>query len=246
MKEGYSVKKIIGILLVCSILLFSACSTDKQSEATDATSKQETKVSSSEDSKKKEATEAKKKAEEAEKKRQEEISKKVVEADTAMKTAEANPTDETIATAKTAINAIPGGNNELAKRLETATADLNVMKQQQAQVAVEQTQQQTYQQQEDPQVQESTANENGTTTNTDQQAEWQAELARRKEIARQDEANAQAEFQKKIEEATANAPQPTIETDENGRTYIFENHDAYKDEPYYTEDWKNNPSPYQD
>lgn len=247
MKEGYTLKRIVGILLVCSILVFSSCSTDKQSEATDATSKQETKVSSSEDSKKKEAVEAKKKAEEAEKKRQEEISKKVVEADKAMKTAEANPTDETIAAAKTAIDSIPGGNTELSKRLEITTANLEAIKQQQAQIAAEQTQQQTYQQQqEDPQVQQSSANENDTTANTDQQAEWQAELARRKEIVRQDEANAQAEFQKKIEEAAANAPQPTIETDENGRTYIFENHDAYKDEPYYTEDWKNNPSPYQD
>lgn len=58
-----------------------------------------------------------------------------------MKNAEANPTDETLATAKTAIEAIPGGNNELAKRLEKATANLEAIKQQAAQ-----TQQQLAQQ----------------------------------------------------------------------------------------------------
>lgn len=128
-------------MLVCSTLLFSACSNDKKAESTDATSKQETKTSSTDDLKKKEATKAKKQAEEAEKKKQEEISKKVLEADTAMKNAEANPTDETLATAKTAIEAIPGGNNELAKRLEKATANLEAIKQQAAQ-----TQQQLAQQ----------------------------------------------------------------------------------------------------
>lgn len=203
-------KKIVGILLVCSTLLFSACSSDKKAEPTDATSKQETKASSTEDSKEKAAAEAKKKAEEAEKKKQEEIAKKVTEADTAMKAAEANLTDETLSAAKSAIEAIPGGNNELAKRLETATANLTAIKQQaatqEAQQAAEQVQQVQQQapatQVEQPQV----------------------------------SADQQAEIDK----------QPTIETDENGRTYIFENHNAYKDEPYYTEDWMNNPSPYQD
>lgn len=134
-------KKIVGVLLVCSALLFSACSSDKKVESTDTTSKQETKISSTDDLKKKEATKAKKQAEEAEKKKQEEISKKVLEADTAMKNAEANPTDETIATAKTAIEAISGGNADLQRRLETATANLEAIKQQAAQA-----QQQTAQQ----------------------------------------------------------------------------------------------------
>ena len=134
-------KKIVGVLLVCSTLLFSACSADKKEAATDSTSsKQETVNSSSKEKAAKEAAE-KKKSEEAEKKKQEEISKKVLEADTAMKNAEANPTDETLATAKTAIEAIPGGNNELAKRLEKATANLEAIKQQAAQ-----TQQQLAQQ----------------------------------------------------------------------------------------------------
>lgn len=135
-------KKISVALLVCSTLLFSACSNEKKAESVDSTSKQETKVSSTEDSKKK-AAEAKKKAEEAEKKKQEEIAKKVVEADTAMKAAEANPTDETIAAAKTAIEAIPGGNTDLQKRLETTTANLEAIKQQQtaqAQQAVQEQQ----------------------------------------------------------------------------------------------------------
>lgn len=217
---------MVGFLLISSTLLFSACSNDKEA-ATDSTStKQETVNSSS----KEKAAAEKKKAEEAEKKKQEEISKKVIEADTAMKAAESNPTDETIATAKSAIEAIPGGNSDLSKRLETATANLNTIKQQSVSTQVQQQTEQTP----------------TNSSNTMSDAEWQAELARRKEIARQDEINAQAEFQKRIEEAAANAPKPTIETDENGRTYIFENHDAYKNEPYYTEDWKNNPSPYQD
>ncbi|MDT2597062.1 hypothetical protein [Enterococcus dongliensis] len=221
-------KKIVGFLLVSATLLFSACSNDKKAESTDASSKQETKVSSTNDSKKEKEAEAKKKAEEAEKKKQEEISKKVIEADTAMKSAEANPTDETIAAAKTAIESIPGGNNELLKRLETTTANLEAIKQQAAvqAAAMEQAQQ----------TQDSVGMSD---------SEWKAELARRNEIARQDEINAQAEFEKQVAEAAANAPKPTIETDENGRTHIFENHDAYKNEPYYTEDWKNNPSPYQ-
>lgn len=134
-------KKIVGFLLVCSTLLFSACSNDKKAESTDASSKQETKVSSTNDSKKEKEAETKKQAEEAEKKKQEEISKKVLEADTAMKNAEANPTDETLATAKTAIEGIPGGNVDLQRRLETATANLEAIKQQAAQ-----TQQQIAQQ----------------------------------------------------------------------------------------------------
>lgn len=205
-------KKIVGILLVCSALLFSACSSDKEVESTDATSKQETKTSSTDDLKKKEATKAKKQAEEAEKKKQEEISKKVLEADTAMKSAEANPNDDTIANAKSAIEAIPGGNIDLSKRLKTAMANLEVIKQQaatQAQLFAEQTQQVQQEPQQAPIPQPE-----------------QPQVA----------ANQQAESDR----------QPTIETDENGRTYIFENHNAYKDEPYYTEDWMNNPSPYQD
>ena len=127
-------KKIVGILLVSSILLFSACSSDKKTETTDSTSEQETTLSSTKDSQKKEADRIKKQAEEAEKKKQEKISKKVLEADTAMKAAEANPTDETIAVAKTAIEAIPGGNPELQKRLDIATSNLAASKQQTEQV----------------------------------------------------------------------------------------------------------------
>ncbi|MGP5428259.1 hypothetical protein ACTXNW_02245 [Enterococcus malodoratus] len=146
-------KKLSVVLLVCSTLLFSACSRDKNAESTDSTSKQEIKSSSTNDSKKKEAVEAKKRAEEAEKKKQEEISKKVTEADTAMKAAEANLNDETIFNAKTAIEAIPGGNNELQKRLETATANLNAIKQQAAQPQQQTSVQAQQQAQADTQVQ---------------------------------------------------------------------------------------------
>lgn len=142
-------KRISVALLVCSALLFSACSNEKKAESVDSTSKQETKVSSTEDSKEKIA-EAKKQSEEAEKKKQEEIANKVAEADTAMKAAEANLTDETIAAAKSAIEAIPNGNTDLQKRLETATANLEAIKQQanqaQQQQVAEQAQQAQQQQ----------------------------------------------------------------------------------------------------
>lgn len=138
-KEGEILKKIVGVLLVSSILLFSACSSDNKTETTDSTSKRETALSSTKDSQKKEADRIKKQAEEAEKKKQEEIAKKVFEADTAMKNAEANPTDETLAAAKKAIEAIPGGNADLSTRLEAATANLEAIKQQAAAQAQQQS-----------------------------------------------------------------------------------------------------------
>lgn len=209
-------KKFVVFLLISFTLLFSACSSDKKEASTDSTfAKQEAVNSSSKEKETKELAE-KKKVKAAEKKKQEEISKKVIEADTAMKSAEANPNDETIASAKSAIDAIPDGNADLSKRLEVVTANLEAIKKQSIQAQQQQTQQ-------------APSDSSGTMSD----AEWQAELARRKEIARQDEINAQAEFEKQIAEAAANAPKPTIETDENGRTYIFENHDAYKNEPYY-------------
>lgn len=125
-------------LMVCSILLLSACSSDKKADTTDSTSQQKIETRKTEDSKKKKV------AEEAEKKKQEEIAKKVSEADTAMKVAEANPTDETVEAAKKLVEAIPGGNNELQKRLEAITVKLNEIKQQ---VAVQQEQQQSVQDQ---------------------------------------------------------------------------------------------------
>lgn len=213
-KKELFLKRFIRVIsLLFTILIFTGCSTDKKADSSVSTTKTE---SSSTVSKKKKAEEEKAKEEvklkEAEKKKQEEISKKVLEADTAMKVAEANPTDETITTAKSAIEAIPGGNVDLSKRLETATASLEAIKQQtaaQVQPFAEQTQQVQQEPQQAPAPQ---------TEQPQVSATQQAEIDR----------------------------QPTIETDENGRTYIFENHNAYKDEPYYTEDWMNNPSPYQD
>lgn len=131
-------KKISVALLVCSTLLFSACSSDKKADTSDSTSQQKIESRKTEDSKKKKA------AEEAEKKKQEEIAKKVSEADIAMKAAETNPTDETVEAAKKSVEAIPGGNNELQKRLEAITGKLNEIKQQ---VAVQQEQQQSVQDQ---------------------------------------------------------------------------------------------------
>lgn len=140
-------KKTIIAFLLCSTLLFSACSTDKKAETADSTTKQESKENKAIDAKKKKATEEKKLAEEAEKKKQDEISKKVLEADTAMKAAEANPTDETYAAAKKAIEAIPAGNADLSKRLEAVSAKLELIKQQAAAVQAQANQQQVQQNQ---------------------------------------------------------------------------------------------------
>lgn len=123
-------KKLTIACIICSTLLFSACSTDKKTDTNDSTSKQKIEARKTEDSKKKKAAEEKKVAEEAEKKKQDEITKKVSEADTAMKAAETNPTDETVEAAKKSVEAIPGGNNELQKRLEAVTAKLATIKQQ--------------------------------------------------------------------------------------------------------------------
>ena len=129
-------KKLTIAFIFCSTLLFSACSSDKKVESTEASLKQETKVKKTENSEKKKAAEEKKMAEEAEKKKQEEISKKVLEADAAIKIAESNPTDETIASAKKLVDAIPGGNPDLMKRLDAVSNKLNEIKQQ-AQVAAQ-------------------------------------------------------------------------------------------------------------
>ena len=122
-------KKLTIAFLLCSTLLFSACSTDKKAESTDLTAKPSSTLKRTDESKKKKAAEEKRISEEAEKKKQEEISKKVLEADTAMKAAETNPTDETVAAAKRLVEAVPGGNDELQKRLETVSAKLESIKQ---------------------------------------------------------------------------------------------------------------------
>ncbi|MDT2661207.1 hypothetical protein P7E02_15135 [Enterococcus hulanensis] len=143
-------KKSSLFLLICSSILFSACSSDKQAAVTDSSSaKQETVNSSSKEKESKEAAE-KKKVKEAEEKKQEEISKKVIEADAAMKVAEKNPTDETLAAAKAAIENIPGGNTDLSKRFDQSTVALDTIKRQ-AQINQKSQQQepnQTIQQQE--------------------------------------------------------------------------------------------------
>lgn len=218
-------KKISVVLLICSTLLLSACSTDKKEAATDSTSKQITVNSSSKERVKKEAAE-KKKAEEAEKKKQEEISKKVVEADAVMKVAESNPTDETIASAKAAIEVIPGGNPDLSKRLEVAQTNLQSIKQQAAVQAQQQTQ----------------SSDQGPVVITGAPPMTEEERQTRESYARMNEEAARANG---IDPSQKPQTPPT-HVDDQGRQYIFENHDAYKDEPYYTEDWKNNPSPYQD
>lgn len=214
-------KKISVALLVCSTLLFSACSNEKKAES-DSTSKQETKVSSTEDSKEKIA-EAKKQAEEAEKKKQEEIANKVAEADTAMKAAEANPTDETIAAAKSAIEAIPNGNTDLQKRLETATANLEAIKQQ----ANQAQQQQVAEQAQQAQQQQTT--DSGPTVITGAPPMTEQERQDREYYARLNE-----ELARENGVDRSQMPQtPPTHVDDQGRQYIFENHDAYKDEPYY-------------
>lgn len=214
-------KKIVGVLLICSTMLFTACSADKKEASTDSTSSKQEMVNSSSKEKAAKESSEKKKAEEAEKKRQEEISKKVVEADKAMKTAEANPTDETIAAAKAAIEAIPGGNAELLKRLETTTQNLESIKQQasaqeaQQQQATEQAQQQT--------PDSSPTVITGAPPMTEQERQDREYYAR---------LNEQLARENGIDPSQKQQTPPT-HVDDQGRSYIFENHDAYKDEPYY-------------
>ncbi|MCV2528147.1 hypothetical protein LDK61_09420, partial [Melissococcus plutonius] len=80
----------------------------------------------------KEAQETKEKAE---KEKQAQIAQKVKEADTVMKQAETNPTDTTVNNAKSALNAIPGGNPDLQRRLDAVTVALSNAKQQAAEKA---------------------------------------------------------------------------------------------------------------
>lgn len=218
-------KKYFGTLLVFALALtIAGCSTNSNEQSTESSeTKQETKASKDKEKKLAKEAEKKKKEEQAEKEKQELIAKKVLEADTAMKAAEANTTDETIAAAKEAVEAIPDGNPDLQKRLEAATANLETIKQQAAEaqrVAEEQAALQAQQQQQTPVIPPDNS------SNYNQEAVNQAEIDRQ------------------LAENRA-AHQPTVVTDESGRQYIYENHDAYKNEPYYTEDWKNNPSPYQ-
>lgn len=126
-------KKIFLGLICLSVLSLAACSSDNDSsKSTDSTSKQETKVSSTKRSTNKEKSKADLAKEKAEKEKQTLIAQKVTDADTKMKAAEANPTDETYAAAKTAVEAIPDGNADLQKRLETVAANLEAVKQQAA------------------------------------------------------------------------------------------------------------------
>lgn len=117
-------KKIICVLSCLFVGVFIAgCSTDTKTDTIDSSSS----VKKVKKADKKKVVEKEKAEEEA---KQVEIAKKVSEADTAMKAAEANLSDETFESAKIAIEAIPGGNNELQKRLETAKANLETLKQQ--------------------------------------------------------------------------------------------------------------------
>lgn len=215
-------KKQVGALLtIILIFTLAGCSTNNNEHSTESSeTKQETKASKDKEKKLAEEAEKKEKEEQAEKEKQDLIAKKVLEADTAMKAAETNPTDETMA-AKEAIESIPDGNSDLQKRLEAATVNLETIKQQATEAQRVAAEQAALQAQQQIPIISSDSN-----TGYNQEATNQAEIDRQ------------------LEENRA-AHQPTIVTDESGRQYIYENHDAYKDEPYYTEDWKNNPSPYQ-
>lgn len=125
-------KKLTIVTLLCSTLLFSACSTDKTSESADSTAKQENKMDTTASSKKAKEVAENKQAEEVEKKKQEEIAKQVSLADQAMKASEANPTDETVSAARKAFEGITGGNDPLKKRLDAVSAKLEAIKQQTA------------------------------------------------------------------------------------------------------------------
>lgn len=127
-------KKYVGALMVFSLAFsLAGCSKNNSEQSIESSeTKQETKASKEKEKRLAKEAEKQNKEEQAEKEKQELIAKKVLEADTAMKAAEANPNDETIAAAKAACEAIPGGNKDLTQRLEAATANLESLKQQAA------------------------------------------------------------------------------------------------------------------
>lgn len=139
-------KKTAIILLLSSTLLLAACSNNVNEDTVDSTSNVETNANEDKAEKEKKLADEKKKADQKEKERQELIAQKVKEADEAMKAAEANPTDDSYSVAKAAVEAIPDGNPDLQKRLDTVSASLNAIKQQLA-VQQQQVQQQQVQQQ---------------------------------------------------------------------------------------------------
>ncbi|WP_423252897.1 hypothetical protein [Melissococcus plutonius] len=136
-------KKITWSVLigVTFCLLLTGCNSEKKADTSTSSAKKEIKSSTSKNNDKenekkakkdKEAKEAKEKAEKA---KQAQIAQKVKEADTAMKQAEATPTDTTVSNAKATLSAIPGGNPDLQKRLDAVNVALNNAKQQVAEQA---------------------------------------------------------------------------------------------------------------
>ncbi|WP_423360808.1 hypothetical protein [Melissococcus plutonius] len=139
-------KKITWSVLigVAFCLLLTGCGSEKKADTSTSSAKKEIKSSTSKNNDKeneKKAEQAKKDKEaqetkeKAEKEKQAQIAQKVKEADTVMKQAETNPTDTTVNNAKSALNAIPGGNPDLQRRLDAVTVALSNAKQQAAEKA---------------------------------------------------------------------------------------------------------------
>lgn len=141
-------KKIVLGLVSLSALAFAACSSgEKTAKPVDSTSKQTNQISYKNQTthtttRDKKAPSA---AVKAEKEKQALITQKVIVADTKMKMAETNPTNETYAAAKTAFEAIPGGNEPLQKRLEAVASNLDAIKQQADTSTFQQSQEQPVQ-----------------------------------------------------------------------------------------------------
>lgn len=140
-KEELMKNKIFTFLLALSVMLsLSACNNthDVSSESSTTISSSKTLDTSSED-KVKEEVEKEQKQEELkskeEEKKQAEINQKTSEATNAIVQAEANPTRDTYTAASTAIQAIPGGNQDLSNRLANIDSTIKANEAAQAEAA---------------------------------------------------------------------------------------------------------------
>lgn len=169
-------KIFASLLALCVALSLSACNSPHHASSESSTTISSSKIlntSSKDKSKEKQKSEEEKKkqkelkAKKEAKKRQAEINQKTSEATNAIVQAEANPTRDTYTAASTAIQAIPGGNQDLANRLanvdstikanETAQAEAARVAEQQAQEQARQAAVQAEQQKQAQAAQEQAA-----------------------------------------------------------------------------------------
>lgn len=158
---------------------------------------------------------------EEKKKAEEEKQKLVATAEDALKAAEENPTDETYEAARKAVENVPDVSEALKQRLEATKTNLDNIKYEAEQAAI--AQQQAYQEPANETTESGPVLVTGTPPMTEQEAAERQALK---------DASTQAAIENGIDPSQKPYVPPT-HVDDQGREYWFENHDAYKDEPYY-------------